>query len=307
METLQNLASSLDGSAEWQKLYPFQSNYLSLRGVRYHFIDEGLGDPVVMVHGNPTWSFYYRHLISGLRKKWRAVVPDHVGCGLSDKPQDYIYRLAQHIDNLEALLVGELDLKNITLVLHDWGGAIGMGFAVKHPERIERIVVLNTAGFLLTRCPRRILACRLPVVGPVAVRGFNVFARSALTMATNHPERMTEDIKAGYLAPYDNYENRIAILRFVQDIPLNPNHPSWNTMAAIEQSLPLFREKPVLVCWGERDFCFTTEFRDTWMRHWPHAELHSFSDAGHYVLEDAHERILPLVKNFLGRQTDKME
>ena len=133
-----------------KKEYPFDSNYLPMGPLKYHYLDEGQGDPVVMLHGNPSWSFYYRNLAAELRSDYRIVVPDHMGCGLSDKPADslYSFTLKQRVDDLEALL-DYLDIKsNITLVVHDWGGMIGMAWALENADRIGRIVITNTAGFL---------------------------------------------------------------------------------------------------------------------------------------------------------------
>jgi pimeloyl-ACP methyl ester carboxylesterase len=284
-------------------LYPFTSHRIpfSHGKLRYHFLDEGprtKGRAVLMLHGNPTWSFYYRNIIAALREQHRCVVPDHMGCGLSDKPQDYPYTLEQHISNLRSL-VERLELKEIDLILHDWGGAIGMGLAMQIPERIRRIVVLNTAAFLSPKIPFRIDICRTPVLGDIAIRGMNAFARAALVMAVNHRERMTPEIKAGLLAPYDSWENRIAILRFVQDIPMTPRHPTWKLMQQIEAALPQFKERKMLICWGMKDWCFDPSFLKTWREKFPAAEVHEFDDAGHYVLEDAWERIAPKISEFL--------
>ena len=225
----------------WRGLYPFASHYVERGGVRQHYVDEGQGPAVVMVHGNPTWSFYYRNVVEALRGRHRTIVPDHVGCGLSDKPQDYPYRLGQHVANLEHLLDDELGLEKVDLIVHDWGGAIGMGYAVRHPERIGRIVVLNTAAFLMDFCPFRIRVCRWPVFGPLALRGFNAFARAATSMAVEKP--LAPEVCEGLLAPYDNWANRIAILRFVQDIPLGRSHPSHETLADIQKQLHTLAEK----------------------------------------------------------------
>ena len=154
----------------FRDLYPFRSQYLTLSGWKYHYVDEGSGDPLVMLHGNPTWSFYYRALIAAFSPTHRVIAPDHVGCGLSDKPQAYSYTLAQHINNLEALL-DALELERLTLFLHDWGGPIGMGYALRHPERVKRFVVFNTAAFPVSRIPLRINVCKLPGFGALAVRG----------------------------------------------------------------------------------------------------------------------------------------
>ncbi|MEW5804156.1 MAG: alpha/beta fold hydrolase [bacterium] len=283
----------------WKELYPFRSHSLRLGDYQYHYLDEGSGEPVVMLHGNPTWSFYYRHLVTGLSDGYRIIVPDHMGCGLSDKPQSYPYTLKQHIDNLEALME-VLNLNNITLALHDWGGAIGMGYAVRHPERIRRLIIFNTAAFLSSRMPWQIGLCRIPVFGHVGIRCFNAFAGTAIYLACQHHERMTPKVRAGYLAPYRSYKNRIAHLRFVQDIPMRPGDQSYPLVEAIQQRLCEFRDRPMLILWGGRDFCFNHSFLETWQRFFPRAYVHVFEDAGHYVVEDAHERILPLVRKFLG-------
>jgi haloalkane dehalogenase len=256
-----------------------------------------------MVHGNPTWSFYYRNLVLGLRDSYRVVVPDHIGCGLSDKPNDthYSYTLAQRVRDLEALL-DHLDIKkDITLVVHDWGGMIGMTYAVRHPKRIARLVILNTAAFhlpLSKRLPWQIWLCRNTPLGPFLIRGLNLFCRGAArTCYTRRP--MPDDVRAGYLSPYDSWANRIAVLRFVQDIPLKPSDPSYTVVSDVEEKLKLLCDVPMLICWGMRDFVFDHHFLDEWQRRFPKAEVHRFADAGHYVLEDAGEEILPLVRQFL--------
>ena len=282
------------------KLYPFSSNTLLLEKHRYHYLDEGAGEPLLMLHGNPTWSFYYRNLILGLKDSYRCVVPDHMGMGKSDKPQDYPYTLSQHIDNLEQL-VNHLGLDDITLVVHDWGGAIGMGFAVRHPERIRRLVIFNTAAFLSHEIPLSLSLCRIPGFGAVAIRGFNAFARGAIRWACAKQERMTEDVQAGYLEPYDNFSNRVANLRFVQDIPLNPDSPSYSVVQNIEKNLKLFQNHPVQIIWGAHDFVFNDNFLKRWQEIFPQAEVHRMEDAGHYVVEDSHEQILPMMKAFLQK------
>lgn len=279
-------------------LYPFESHYLEVGGARMHYVDEGAGEPVVMLHGNPTWSFLYRNLICGLRDSHRVIAPDHVGCGLSDKPQEYPYRLATHIGNLEHL-IDHLGLADITLAMHDWGGAIGCGYAVRHPNRVRRLIVFNTAAFF-GRTPWRIRLCRLPLFGPVAVRGLNAFARCAIHMACSNRRRMTKDIRAGYLLPYDSYAHRVGILRFVQDIPVGRSHPTYSLIESIDAGLAWLRGLPVLICWGLRDFCFDEAFLAAWTDRFPEAEVHRFAEAGHYVIEDAGEQIMPIVRAFLG-------
>ncbi|MEW4528525.1 alpha/beta fold hydrolase [Maioricimonas sp. JC845] len=279
--------------------YPFASNELDFDGVRYHYVDEGTGDPLLLVHGNPTWSFAWRHLIRDLSRDYRVLAVDHIGCGLSDKPADYPYTLAQHVANLKRF-VETLDLQNISLFGHDWGGCIGMGMAGEMPERIRRIVLMNTAAFRSQRIPLRIAVCRIPVLGGLGVRGLNLFSRAALSMAVSRHDRMTPAVRAGYLHPYDSWAHRIAVHRFVQDIPLSPTHPSYETLAGIEGRLSRLQSHPMLLIWGEQDWCFTTEFLAEWEERFPDAQVMRIPDAGHYVFEDAHEQMLPRIRQFLA-------
>ena len=292
-------AAGRAATGSWRSLYPFASHWLDAGGHRLHYLDEGPRDApvVVALHGNPTWSFYWRRLVLALRDRYRVVVPDHLGCGLSDKPQHWPYRLAGHVDNV-GRLVRELGLTRFTLAVHDWGGAIGMGLATREPDRVERLIVTNTAAFPSPAIPLRIAVCRLPLFGPLAVRGLNGFARAALVMATE--KGLEPAVREGLLAPYGTWRDRIALLRFVQDIPMDPGHPSWPELARIEAALPLFRDRPMLLVWGERDWCFTPAFRAEWQRRFPAAEVHAVPDAGHYLMEDAPDEVIARVDTFLG-------
>jgi haloalkane dehalogenase len=278
--------------------YPFTPKKISINGHTLSYLDEGQGSPIVMLHGNPTWSFYYRNLVSLLQNNYRVIAPDHIGCGFSDKPQDYPYLLKNHIDNAEKLLA-ELGIDKFSLVVHDWGGAIGMGLAARNSDRIESFVIMNTAAFCSQRIPLRINICRIPILGDIIVRGFNGFAKSAVTMAVT--KKMNPEIAQGYIFPYDSWTNRIALLRFVQDIPLSSKDRSWHTLVEIEKSLVKFQKTPMLVLWGGRDFCFTRRFYDEWLQRFPDAKGHFFSEAGHYVLEDAFDDLAPLITTFFQK------
>jgi haloalkane dehalogenase len=289
---------------ELKRVYPFKSNYLQINGINYHYVDEGensrSGEAVLMLHGNPTWSFYYKDLILALKDRYRVIVPDHIGCGLSDKPQDYDYTLEKHISNLE-LLADKLGLKNITLAMHDWGGAIGMGFAVNNPDIVKRFIVFNTAAFLIKRLPLRIAIFRLPIIGTIGIRCFNLFARPAVYMASRRKDKMTADVKAGLLAPYDSFKNRIANLKFVHDIPLTKKDRCYGLVKSIQERLGIFKDRPMLILWGEKDFCFTKIFLDKWREYFPSADVRTFKDAGHYVVIDASDEIVPIIRDFLKR------
>jgi haloalkane dehalogenase len=285
--------------------YPFQSHTLDVGGgINLHYLDEGPkdADPVLMLHGNPTWSYYYRHLVLALRDRYRCIVPDHVGMGLSDKPREdrYAYTLARRVDDLETLL-DRLDVRRpLTLVLHDWGGMIGTALATRRPGRIARIVALNTGAFTLPpgkRMPWQLRLARMPLVGALLVRGLNAFSAGAARACVTRP--LPPDVRHAYLAPYDSWHNRLAVHRFIQDIPLRPGDRAFDVVANVEKNLPQFRSRPMLLCWGMKDFVFDAHFLNRWTELFPAAEVHRFEDAGHYVLEDARDQILPLVRRFL--------
>lgn len=280
-----------------RSIYPFAQHRLQVPGGAINYVDEGAGPAVLMLHGNPTWSFFYRRLIAALRPTHRVIVPDHMGCGLSDKPQRYPYRLADHIDNL-ARLVAHLGLRECDMVVHDWGGAIGLGYAVRRTIGLRRLVLLNTAAFLSPHIPWRIAACKLPLFGDLAIRGLNGFAAGATLMAVERP--MTPEVRAGYLLPYRSWHDRVANLRFVHDIPMRPSHPTWATVDAIDRELGALRDTPALIAWGGRDWCFDDHFLAGWMQRLPHARVLRYDHAGHYVLEDAHEQIVPEVVRFFA-------
>jgi pimeloyl-ACP methyl ester carboxylesterase len=284
---------------EWlARLYPFEPNTHQLpSGPRLNYVDHGAGEPVLMLHGNPTWSFFYRNLIEDLANNgFRCIAPDHIGCGLSDKPQDYRYRLDQHIANVGSL-ADALGLDSFHLVVHDWGGAIGCGLAVQDPGRIRSLSILNTAAFRSSRIPLRIAACRLPWLGEFMVRGFNAFAGAATFMAVTHP--MPRDIKRGFLFPYDSWGNRIATHRFVLDIPMSPSHPSWDRLKGIENQLLTLSHLPIQFNWGMKDWCFSPEFLKRWKDIFPSAFVHEFQKAGHYLLEDSREEVIGGIRSFL--------
>ena len=287
--------------------YPFKSNFLSVKGHRMHYLDEGdpAAAPVVMVHGNPTWSFFFRRPLLALRDTCRCVAPDHIGMGLSDKPgaTDYGYRLNDRIDDLEALLQ-ELGIRErITLLLHDWGGMIGMGYACRHPERIKALVILNTAAFPLPRQARLPWQLRLArsALGAPLVQGLNAFCRGALEHCSVRGP-LDADVRRAYLAPYDNWHQRLGVLRFVQDIPLAPDHPSYALVQRIDQDSRVFQQTPMLICWGMRDFVFTPAFLQAWRERFPQAQVHAYDNAGHYLLEDAADEVIASIQRFLQQQ-----
>jgi cis-3-alkyl-4-acyloxetan-2-one decarboxylase len=288
-----------------QKLYPFTGHRLDLDGLSYHYLDEGAGEAVVMVHGNPSWSFYYRNLVLALRERYRCIVPDHIGCGFSDKPGDerYDYTLSRRVDDLERLIDSLGLTEKLTLVLHDWGGMIGMAYAARHPERIGRLVLLNTAAFHLPqekKFPLGLRICRDTALGTLLVRGCNAFALGASIVGCKK-NPMPRELQRAYRSPYDSWANRIATLRFVQDIPLAPGDRNFALVSEVAAGLEQFRDLPISIFWGELDFVFDPTFLAEWIRRFPKAAVHRYPDAGHYILEDKKELVVPLIAQFLKR------
>jgi pimeloyl-ACP methyl ester carboxylesterase len=277
-----------------------------------HYLDEGPADapPVLMLHGNPSWSFYYRNLVLALRPRCRCIVPDHLGCGLSDKPAPpgYDYRLASRIADLESLLA-HLGLEQpVTLVVHDWGGLIGMAWAVRHPQRVARLVIMNTAAFPLPaekRLPAALALARNSRFGAWLILRGNAFAAGAARVGFK--QAVGREVRRAYTAPYDSPANRIATLRFVQDIPLREADPGFDILLNTAEHLGLFKDRPCLIAWGEKDFVFDQAFLRRWLQIYPEAEVHRFSDCGHYVLEDAGAELVRAITEFIDVKDDSAD
>jgi cis-3-alkyl-4-acyloxetan-2-one decarboxylase len=287
-------------------LYPYTNHYHTQSdGHRMHYLDEGPADgvPVVMVHGNPTWSFYYRNLVNALKDDHRCLVPDHVGMGLSDRPGDehYVYTLQSRVEDFGHWLDAVEPERQIDLIVHDWGGAIGMSWAARNPDRIRKIVLLNTWAFNIPKdasLPASLTFARTGL-GAFLINRFNAFSGLAVRMATE--KKLDRDVARGLVAPYQGSPSqRLATLRFVQDIPLKETDPAWGVLDETEHLLPQLSNKPVLIAWGARDFVFNDQVLAIWKEKLPMARIEYFEDAGHYVLEDAIDRIEPLVREWVG-------
>lgn len=262
------------------------------------YVDEGprTNEAVLMLHGNPTWSFFYRDVVKQLSPKMRCIAPDHIGMGLSEKPENYRYSLETRISDIEAL-VSSLGLTKVHLVVHDWGGAIGFGLATRAPDLIGRITILNTAAFVSNEIPFRISLCRLPWLGDWLVRGLNGFAHPAIWMSM-HRRRLSPDESRGFLFPYRSWRDRVAVSAFVKDIPLEADHLSRRTLAAIEAGLPKLSSHPMLVVWGLKDFCFNDKFLARWRQIYQGIEVHELKNVGHYVLDDGGSSVRDKICNF---------
>jgi haloalkane dehalogenase len=279
--------------------YPFQGKRLGLQ----HYLDEGSGETVLMVHGNPTWSFYFREVVRALAPTHRCIVPDHVGMGLSERPDDskYEYTLKSRIDDLDALMAHAAPSGPVTLIVHDWGGMIGMGWATRHPERVKAIVALNTSCFRLPEekpFPGLLRFMRGAMTG-IPLRASSAFRKFILSTCTAKT-KLSAEAANGYLHPYDGWDAARAVHRFVQDIPLGPGDRAWEAMLEVENRLHLLKDKPMLLPWGMKDWVFDAAFLNGWTKRFPKATVRRFDDCGHFLLEDAKDEVVPLIRDFVA-------
>ena len=284
------------------ELYPFESRGADVGGLRMHYVDEGDGRPVVMVHGNPTWSFYYRNLIAELALSRRAIAPDHIGMGFSDHPtrDRYPFSLGRRIADLGAFLDGVVGDEPVDLVMHDWGGAIALGWAVDHVERVRSLTIMNTAGFHPPggqRVPAALLAARSSGAGETVVRGANAFVEGAVRVAVSRPLDPAE--RRGYRAPYYNWKRRLGVYEFVRDIPVGTQHRTYGSIEKISAGLDRLADKPILLAWGMKDFVFDAGYLKEFQRRFPDAETIQYDDANHLVLDDERDDLIPRIKAFL--------
>ncbi len=281
--------------------FPFEPHYMNLGHFLMHYVDVGEGEPLVMVHGDPTWGYLYRNLIAKLSPYARCIAPDHMGMGKSGVSKTpYPYRLRHHIENLETLLLA-LDLHNITLILHDWGGPVGLGFAIRHPRRIKRLILMNTWAFAQWPggyLPRLLEIIRSPR-GEAFVLTKNGYVKPALLGTTANPHRISPLVLEAYLAPFPTPESRRALLCWSRDIPLTAGDPSYADMHQIEAGLKQFRSIPVLLVWGMQDPVLPPAVLRIWQSIYPHAVTHEIAEASHFVQEDAPECVFDAIELFL--------
>jgi pimeloyl-ACP methyl ester carboxylesterase len=295
-------------------LWPYEPRWFETPDGRMHYVDEGPRDgrPVVLVHGNPTWGFLYRNFVGPLaRAGRRAIVPDHLGFGRSDKPaRPELYRIPRHVQRLDTLLES-LDLHDAVVVPDDWGGPIGLSWAVAHPERVSGLFILNTyahgpRGKIKLPLPLRLF--RTPGLGEVLVKGLHLFVRVfVFRVGVVHRDRLTPEVRRAYLAPHPSWSSRTGVLVFPREIPASGKGPVAELTGRLERGLEEhFRSKPVRIMWGMRDVAFTPQMLDDlWLHTFPTAEVTRLEDAGHFLQEDAHERIVPELLRFLAQPPDR--
>jgi haloalkane dehalogenase len=275
--------------------FGFAPHYLDQDGLRMHFVDEGTGDPVLLLHGEPTWSFLYRKLIHRLTPATRVVAPDYFGFGRSDKPveRDW-YTYDRHFASIERF-VEELDLRNLTVVVHDWGGPIGLRLAVERPERVQRLVITQTGVFAGRAPSDEWLRFRDMVrrVGTDLLAGRLVQAGSAT--------KLPDAVVAAYDAPYPVPESKTGALMFPELVPVELDHPSARTMLEVREALRRW-DRPALVVFGDSDPIFSPRVGERFAELIPGAEAaETLGGAGHFIQEDKGEELGDRIARWLGR------
>jgi cis-3-alkyl-4-acyloxetan-2-one decarboxylase len=280
--------------------FPYQARFVAAGDVRLHYVDEGPRDapPLLFAHGNPTWSYLWRHSIAELSAAGhRCVAFDHMGFGRSDKPPRMsAYTLERHVDNA-LTVIDALDLRDVTLVAHDWGGPIGLGALLERSDRVRALVLMNTwAWELPSFLPPFIREFRTEGLGEILALGGNLFVESipgAMARRDTDPVMME-----AYRAPFPDYWSRVAMLAFQRAIPLTERDHSAPLMASIHQRLPQL-QVPVLLVWGMRDPVFQPVFLDQWREVFPQADVAEFPDASHLVVEDRPDAVTGAIERFL--------
>jgi haloalkane dehalogenase len=276
--------------------YPFASHHFQTAAGKMNYVDEGDGRPIVMVHGNPTWSFLYRNLIKQLRSQYRCIAPDHLGFGLSDKPTDWSYLPQDHSKNLAAL-IDHLGLSNITLVVQDWGGPIGMQYAVTHPENVANVVVMNTWAWPVNHDPHYVMfsAFMGGPIGRMLIRKRNFFAGTFLRAAFGDKSKLSEDVHKHYLRALPTADERKGCYVFPKQIIAST---PW--LEQLWSKITVLKDKPALFVWGVKDVAF----REKELQRWQGALLNSHTvrlpTVGHFVQEEAPEELCKEVTAFLA-------
>jgi haloalkane dehalogenase len=276
--------------------YPFASHYFSCEAGKLHYLDEGQGEPVVFVHGNPIWSFAFRHLVKKLSGTHRCIAPDHLGFGLSDKPADWSYLPADHAKNFAGLME-HLQLKDITLVVNDWGGPIGLSYALAHPERVKRIVLFNTWLWPVNDdwYYRLFSGFMGGPVGRMLIERFNFFARSFIWVVYGNKGALTPEIHLHYTEPFKTPAQRRPTWIFPREIIA-----SGKWLGELWSQVDKIRDKPALILWGEKDIAFRGKELNRWKATLRNYRVHTFEKAGHYPQEEAYQEAGGFMAQFLA-------
>jgi haloalkane dehalogenase len=282
---------------EWldREEYPFKPHFFLTPAGNMHYVDEGSGEPVVFVHGNPAWSFEFRKLIKDFSMTNRCIAPDLIGFGLSDKPAGWSYLPEEQAKNLD-LFLESLPLKNITLVVGDWGGPIGLSYALSHPEKIKNIVITNT-WLWSVRSDWYYQAFSTLVGGPVGrwlIRNHNFFAGTIVKSLFGDKSRLTPEIHAQYLMPLSKPDERKGTWVFPGEII---GSSDW--LQSLWDNHDVLQGKNILIAWGMKDIGFREKELKTWMHAFPRAKVARFEDAGHFVAEEKPDELIAEIKNLI--------
>jgi haloalkane dehalogenase len=275
--------------------YAFEPHYVEQDGLRMHYVDEGRGDPVLLFHGEPTWAFLYRKVIPPLARVARVLAPDYFGFGRSDKPVEREwYSYDSHYTSIERF-VEELDLRGLTLVVHDWGGPLGLRLAAERPERVDRIVITNT-GLYAGRPPSdEWLRFR------EFVRRVGTELRPGQLVRVTCVTDLPDEVVAGYDAPHPTAESKTGLLMFPELVPVEPDHPSAATMTRVRETLAAW-SKPALVLFSDSDPIFSPRVGERFAELIPGAELgEPLEGAGHFLQEDKGEELGERIAAWLAR------
>ena len=302
---LKDRAASVVQKLGISREYPFSHNFIETKLGSMHYVDQGEGDPVLCLHGNPSWSFLYRKFISELSKENRVVAPDYIGFGLSDKPSiEKFYTIEAHIKSVEKLVL-DLDLKNITLVIQDWGGPIGLAVAARRPERFKSLVILNTFGFYPLhesmdpenlQLPPPLLLMRSKFPGTWLVRSRGMFERMVMKMATG---KALKPVHHAYRDVFTGYDDRAGVMAFPRLIPTTSHHPAAQIL--LNETGPYLDQfkGQVQIYWGMKDPLFPTLALEAWRERLPNAEVMELPNGKHYLQEDEPEVIISGIKRML--------
>lgn len=278
-----------------RQLYPFDDRWLDRNGASMHYIDVGSGTPVLMLHGNPTWSFLYRDVIKELTGVCRCIAPDYPGFGFSDHPPGYGYTPREHAVWIEAL-IDHLALKSFVLVVQDWGGPIGLSIAVKRPQDVAGLVILNTWAWPAKGGMVVFSHLMGDAFGRWLHRRYNFFARKIVPAGINRPERKTPEVLRAYTDPFPTPESRIGTWVFPRQIRMNQE---W--LADTERGLAKLRGKPVEFVWAMKDLAFAKRpIVEKWQRLFPEVPFDRVADASHYIQEDAPDRVAGAIRRVVA-------
>ena len=283
---------------EWldREEYPFKPHFFTTPAGDLHYVDEGSGTPIVFVHGNPSWSFEFRKPISSLSRGHRCIAPDHIGFGLSDKPTAWSYTPQDHAMNLERFLES-LDLENITLVVGDWGGPIGLSYAIARPERIDNLVITNTWMWPVDK-DWYYIAFSSFMGGPMGrwlIRKYNFFARVVIKAVYGDKSRLTPEIHEHYLNPLSEPAQRKGCWTWPKQIVASTD---W--LRGLWEKREALLEKNVLLAWGMKDIAFREKELNRWMESFPEAQVVRYEDAGHFIAEEKAGELIMEIEKVLG-------